>query len=63
MLYGRRIFKSRILRKEEVEKWVAGSTYKGAVPLRLCHQVLLVEIPVSKFENITCLKGCKKEGF
>jgi hypothetical protein len=32
-------------------------TYKGAIPLRLSHQGLLVESSISEFENITCLKG------
>ena len=48
---------------KESLKRVICYTYKGSVPLRLSHQGLLVESPISKFENITCLKGCNQEGF
>ena len=53
---------------EKVQRWAAEfgleyNIYKGAVPLRQSHQGLLVESSSSKFESITCLKGCNQEGF
>jgi hypothetical protein len=71
MLHG-----GKILKNEEFKKVILffqnpadpkvqfdASTYKGAVPLRLSHQGLLVESPISNFEDITCLKHCIQEGF
>jgi hypothetical protein len=51
------------LSQEMAFKKGGGNSTKGAVPLRLSHQGLQVESPISKFENITCLKGCNQEGF